>query len=466
MGQVIALSATYCCCTTMNSLLQKCCGNTNSNGRKRSVLLLYITITAALVNQYVVAPWILEKSNILSHIPYLKGFIYRNWTHGCITGDDESGPTLESCVGNAGVYRPTFLSTIFFFVSAAVSKANPSMNGHAWPEKIILYVISLIVSVALLPNTPLLMPIFTVVMRGLAGVFLVVQQVILIDLAYNWNEHWLLKASDCNRLNGYGSGNKWLKAIIAVSVLFYVITFVGIGLLYQHYNDCTNNSWLITTTLLLILIVTAIQLSGTEGSLMTSSVVSLYAMYLCHAAVSKNPNESCNPSLYANNAWSIFWSLFLTSISLAWTGWSYTAEPRLDNPQTAGSVQANVSTTHRAQQNPDSLNLDVPFLDPDDQPTTGVVVENKTHMDAESVTRKETPNSSIWKLNVIMALISGWVAASLTGWGVYEKSNSAISNPQVSTVNLWMIAISQWVAIILYTWTLLAPRLFPDRDFS
>ena len=87
-------------------------------------------------------------------------------------------------------------------------------------------------------------------------------------------------------------------------------------------------------------------------------------------------------------------------------------------------------------------------------------------MDAESVTRKETPNSSIWKLNVIMALISGWVAASLTGWDVYEKSNSAISNPQVSTVNLWMIAISQWVAIILYTWTLLAPQLFPDRDFS
>ena len=40
------------------------------------------------------------------------------------------------------------------------------------------------------------------------------------------------------------------------------------------------------------------------------------------------------------------------------------------------------------------------------------------------------------------------------------------ANPQVGKVNMAMIAISQWVALSLYAWTLVAPRLFPDRDFS
>jgi hypothetical protein len=35
----------------------------------------------------------------------------------------------------------------------------------------------------------------------------------------------------------------------------------------------------------------------------------------------------------------------------------------------------------------------------------------------------------------------------------------------VGPVNMIMIAISQWMALLLYAWTLVAPRLFPDRDF-
>jgi hypothetical protein len=64
---------------------------------------------------------------------------------------------------------------------------------------------------------------------------------------------------------------------------------------------------------------------------------------------------------------------------------------------------------------------------------------------------------------------------SLTGWGsisggdMYEERGvqyHTAANPQVGKVNMAMIAISQWVALSLYAWTLVAPRLFPDRDFS
>lgn len=108
--------------------------------------------------------------------------------------------------------------------------------------------------------------------------------------------------------------------------------------------------------------------------------------------------------------------------------------------------------------NAQTLNLDVPFLDPDEQPTSGIV------MDAAS----PRTGGDIWKLNVVLALISCWVAMTLTGWGTLEglDQDEHAANPQIGRVNMAMIGISQWMAILLYIWTLVAPRLFPDREFN
>jgi hypothetical protein len=110
--------------------------------------------------------------------------------------------------------------------------------------------------------------------------------------------------------------------------------------------------------------------------------------------------------------------------------------------------------------NSDSINLDVPFLDPEGQQPTGVVMQQSTSTGMEG--------SDVWKLNVVMALICCWVAMTLTGWGTIEELNDAhnAANPTVGRANMAIIGISQWLAIGLYVWTLAAPRLFPDRDFS
>jgi hypothetical protein len=81
---------------------------------------------------------------------------------------------------------------------------------------------------------------------------------------------------------------------------------------------------------------------------------------------------------------------------------------------------------------------------------------------------RSAAGANLWKLNVVMALISCFVAMTLTGWGNIERldENANAANPTVGRVNMAMIGISQWTCILLYVWTLLAPRLFPDRDFS
>ena len=161
----------------------------------------------------------------------------------------------------------------------------------------------------------------------------------MIDLAYNWNDDWVERANIADRMS-YGSGSGWLQAIVGTCAAFYLTCLISIGYLYSWFDDCPENTWVITLTLLAIVGMTALQLSSSngEGSLLTSSVMSLYITYLCFSIVSKNPNGSCNPRLGRNDAWGITIGLFLTVISLAWTGWSWSAEGRLSTVESASSA--------------------------------------------------------------------------------------------------------------------------------
>lgn len=218
---------------------------------------------------------------------------------------------------------------------------------------------------------------------------------------------------------------------------------------------------------------TLLQLSGFEGSLLTSSVVSLYVVYLGYSAVSKNPHGLCNPQLAKeNDPYDIIMGLFLTALSLAWTGWSWTAEDRLsgDGVKKARSLGKNGNTFRRGQD--PLLDLDDPFLEynDEDRPPSGLALSSDDAADDVL----SSHSCEVWKLNAILALVSCWVAMSLTGWGsisggIVEEEGMEIhtaANPQVGKVNMAMIAVSQMVALSLYAWTLVAPRLFPDRDFS
>jgi len=320
-----------------------------------------------------------------------------------------------------------------------------------------------------LSSAPLFTGIYLWLARGFATIFVLLQQIILIDVAYNWNEDWVDRADQADRLI-YGSGNAWLRAVVGTCAAFYAATLAGIVLLYKYFDGCTGNTWIITLTLLGVLALTGIQLAGSEGSLLTSSMVSLYVTYLCYSMVSKNPNGECNPQLGSSDVTGIVIGLTLTAISLAWTGWSWTAEERLnvEGVQTAKTVNGGASVPAAT-----GVNLDVPFLDPGDAPTSGHVMDSAAYDDNDDTTTfaANRPGSEVWKLNVVMALISCWVAMTLTGWGTLtavedDNANYHMANPTVGRFNMAMIGISQWCAILLYIWTLVAPMVFPDRDFS
>merc|ERR1711865_575706 len=76
-----------------------------------------------------------------------------------------------------------------------------------------------------------------------------------------------------------------------------------------------------------------------------------------------------------------------------------------------------------------------------------------------------------------MIALSMAVAAFSLGWTCYNATTATPSSSGTSQVSvyvsnstgvaqMWVKIISEWFAIGLYTWSLIAPRIFPDREFN
>ena len=46
------------------------------------------------------------------------------------------------------------------------------------------------------------------------------------------------------------------------------------------------------------------------------------------------------------------------------------------------------------------------------------------------------------------------------------QENEAQSDPRTGRAAMWIQAAGQWIAIIIYLWSLIAPKVFPNRDFG
>lgn len=292
----------WCFCTASASLCSSWCGNDKpstippsaSSGRKRSVLLLTLSVVVALIFQYAVAPQ-MQPDQTAANAPKIGEYLVNAWTDGCA---DENNPDLvQVCSGNSGVYRASSAAFAFFCIFGVAAKCRPTANREAWPAKYVLFLFLCIGSV-FISNDPLFIPIYLNVARTGSAMFTLFQQLILVDIAFNWNESWLAKADQAEIDEGAGKGRKWLAAILASCAILYIGSIAGIIIMYVVFGGCSTNDAFISITLVMSVICTVVQLTKSEtGSLLTSAFMTMYATYLCGTAVSKNPNSQCNPKV-------------------------------------------------------------------------------------------------------------------------------------------------------------------------
>merc|ERR1711957_1043612 len=151
-----------------------------------------------------------------------------------------------------------------------------------------------------------------------------------------------------------------------------------------------------------------------------------YCVYLCYSSLIKNPVGECNPVLGSNDVFGQIVGMTFTIVSLAWTGFSYTAESKIGD----GAPGENLTAEERAEDGDDDADHE--------------------EVDADSFS---------WKLNLVLALISMYYAVLLTGWGQISDGKNA-ANPDVGNVSYWLIIASQWLIMLLFMWTLMGKCIF------
>jgi hypothetical protein len=402
------------------------------------------------------------------------------WLDGC---EGLSTDLEKVCVGNNGNFRVSCATFIFFCLAGVAAALKPTANREAWPAKYTLYLFMVLIS-AFIPNEPLFASIFLNIarsklqcvvlhrflaslsdlsnsIRSVGGViFIIAQQLIILDMAYNWNDSWVTKSNEADAEEA-GSGKNWLRAILCACGINYVFSFGMLIYMFMEFTGCPSNNSFIAMTLILSVMVHAAQLSGDEGSLLSSSLLMAWSCFLCYSAVARNPNEACNPNLGQDETLTIILGVIVTFISLAWAGWSYTAEDKFnpDRNNTTDDKSKLPENTGKAGTEGERGNV------------TGVVMgddEMEKNNDEGTLARSDgDPRkfSNSWRLNFVLASVTCWKSMVLTRWGEISGDGTIVDS-STGRISMWMIIASQWLVLSLYVWTLIAPRLFPNRDFS
>ncbi|KAH0790543.1 putative serine incorporator [Histomonas meleagridis] len=209
--------------------------------------------------------------------------------------------------------------------------------------------------------------------------------------------------------------NDQIKLMLFLTILLTAISIAGFGLEYYFFGrGSSGNNLIISINLILSFLLFLLSLVMDHGSIFVSSLVCVYTAFLTYSGLMAGTN---NGSTSHGIAFSVIGSI----LSLIWLGYS------------AFSVNNQFAQV----------------------------------CDCGCCSEDENGEEQIFSLSffhLIFGLASIYMAMLVTHWG--QTGETAAWTTDKGLVAKWINLASSWVAQLLYAWTLIAPKLFPDRDFS
>ncbi|GAX77158.1 hypothetical protein CEUSTIGMA_g4603.t1 [Chlamydomonas eustigma] len=380
---------------------------------------------------------------------------------------DATGELDEKWFGQQAVYRVSMGSFLFFATMSATmigikykrDSRDKYLHHGNWLLKLGIW-LAFTALPFLLPNN--IVDAYAWAARFGSGIFLVIQMVILLDFVQSWNDSWVASAEE---------DEQWYYALLGVTVAAYAGSLTVAGLMFHWFKpsglDCSFNVLLITLALLLCVVFSVLSLipsvTANRGSIFPASVISLYCMYLCFSALQSEPKDyQCNglaQQLTAASGTTLASGMIITLISVIYAAFRAGSNTRLFTLD--GSLDGGDSAPERAALLAEAEEGTSAGLD-------GIAPEAQAinrHIELRSTMEDEfapiTYNYSFFHL--IFALASMYIAMLMTGWGSQAQD---LDHIDVGWASVLVKTGAQWVTSLLYCWTLMAPALFPDRDFS
>jgi len=373
----------------------------------------------------------------------------------------------EKCLGVGGVNRVTFALAVFFLLHALLLRFVPKcskLDRQSWLSKLLLFG-TLIVLAWVLPNS--FYAAWMHIARFAAAIFLFIQLIIFIDFAYSWNEAWLARDQQ--------------KGIVAVSALLYAASFTAFVLLLVYFGHCDSSSckleqFFIGFTFALTFLMSCLSLSNfvvddgraaspddqPRGGLLPAGVLTLYAYWLLFTALLSDPSECNAVSSRSREFVPMVVGLLLTALSVTWASWSVASNASALDGQgqpALGEREHGIGDTDDKEERlvdeeaaPRRLRSDAAEADEDDDESDP----------ADSPANLENAALSS-RFHLLLAFASCFVCMNLSAWGSQAAAEDGDASAGLSTTNMWIKIVTQWVCILIFVWTLVAPRICPGR---
>ncbi|XP_060897781.1 serine incorporator 1 [Labrus mixtus] len=475
LGAFSLASWVPCLCSSATCLLCSCCPSTRNSTVTRIVyasILLLGTIVACIM----LSPGVDRQ---LRRIP---GF--------CEGGAGSNVPGLQAdvnCdmfVGYKAVYRVCFAMALWFlafcvFMINIKNSRDPRAVVHNgfWFFKFAALV-GITVGAFYIPDAPFTYTWFIIGCGG-AFCFILIQLVLLVDFAHSWNESWVSNME-------MGSSRVWYSALLVVTLLNYILSLLAVVLLFVFYtkpDGCFINKFFISFNMLSCIIASGIsvlhkvQESQPRSGLLQSSIITLYTMFLTWSAMTNEPDRECNPNLL-----SIFQQIAaptpppLEIENQTWVLIIGTEEPVLSAPYLqwwdAQSIvglaifvlciiYSSIRSSSTSQVNKLTMASKDSSMLAEGGSSTELLEDVAGPRRAED-NEQDMVQYSYSFFHFMLFLASLYIMMTLTNW--YSPDADYTISSKWSAV--WVKISSSWVCLALYIWTLLAPLILTNRDFS
>jgi len=291
-------------------------------------------------------------------------------------------------------------------------------------------------------------------------VYIVIQLILTIDFAFFVNEYLRDRYEE--------SDSKCYPCLLAsITMICYGLAIALTVLLFLYYttaDGCGANKAVIAINICACMVFSCLSITSkvqqrvNQSGLLQSSIMTLYVMFITWTALSNQRDKECNPGIV---------NIIKHGNDRDHYALSEDANVHLKPENILAIILSSICVLYSALRNSSQSNK-IFGANNNAEGEAASTAENgngeKERGRAYDDETEETTYSYCF-FHFIMCLAAMYTTMCITNW-IDPTSPPSSDSFYGNATAFWFKVVSSWICILLYTWTLIAPFVFPERDFG